>query len=412
MQKRHGCWKIALRKAPGEAALDGGGTPLIGSAVGGPLASGGRSLNLRTLSGVLAIVAALAAASGSFAQEIRIWPTACVTTDAVTLSDVAELRGLDAATVEALGPVVVHAAPREGGEILVRVSDVRGALADAGANLASITLCGNSRCQVSRPRHEPEPPVRKAAPSPKDPSRAKGKRPANKKAAAEAKAPVAASGTSLEAAMRRYIMAKAGGLDGKLEIRFSPANRRDLQIDGPQYRFDVRPRETQVVGLLSYEVDVYQGEELQRTVPIVAEVWLLKEVVSARRSINRGETVEGRDLCIEERRFSNANDVGLTELAAAIGQQSRTFIRPGEMLQPKHLETKPLIGRGDRVMIWSRRGGLVIKTTGRAQREGSIGDVIEVRRDGTKRKQDLLEAVVTGPATVSLDGARQLASSQ
>lgn len=412
MQRRHGCWKIALRGAPGEAALDEGGAPRIGLAAGTRLASGGRSLSLRALPGVLAVVVALAAASGSFAQEIRIWPTACVTKDAVTLADVAELRGLDAATVEALGSVVVHAAPREGGEILVRASDVRGALADAGADLASITLCGNARCQVSRPRHEPEPPVRKAAPSPKDPSRAKRKGQENKKAVAEATAPIAESGTSLEAAMRRHIMARAGGLEGKLEVRFSPANRRDLQIEGPQYRFDVRPRETQVVGLLSYEVDVYQGEELQRTVPIVAEVWLLKEVVTARRSINRGEMVQGRDLRIEERRFSNVNDVGLTDLAAAVGQQSRTFIRPGEMLQPKHLETKALVGRGDRVTIWSRRGGLVIRTTGRAQREGSIGDVIDVRRDGTKRKQDLLEAVVTGPATVSLDGARQVASSQ
>ncbi len=55
-------------------------------------------------------------------------------------------------------------------------------------------------------------------------------------------------------------------------------------------------------------------------------------------------------------------------------------------------------------------GGVEIKSTGKAQNAGALGDRIEVCRNGVKRKQDLIEAVVTGPKTVTVTDIRQVAS--
>jgi flagella basal body P-ring formation protein FlgA len=79
-------------------------------------------------------------------------------------------------------------------------------------------------------------------------------------------------------------------------------------------------------------------------------------------------------------------------------------------LRAEMLKTKPLVQRGDVVTIWARLGGVEIKTTGRAQAAGAMGEKITVCRDGTRRKQDLIEAVVTGPKTVALADERAVAS--
>jgi flagella basal body P-ring formation protein FlgA len=341
------------------------------------------------------------------AGEIRIWPSAVVTGDSVTLADLADLRGFDSSLTERLGQVVVQAAPAPGGEIVVKPGDVRGALAEANADLASIQILGSSRCKVSklRPPPEPKPTAKERTARPKFQPR---ERPAQEPPPRQEQEPAAASG-SLESSLRRFIASRVPDRDAKLEIRFSPANRDDLGLREPDYRFDIHPKDSRFIGLLSFEVDMIQKEQIERTVPIVAEVWLVKDVVVARRPINRGAGIEGRDLKLEQRRFSDMNSIGVTDLAAAAGQQCQQFIKPGEMLVPNWLQAKALIGRGDRVTIWSRQGGLVIKTSGMAQQSGALGEVIEVRRDGVKRKEDLIDAEITGPGTVTLSNARQVA---
>ena len=220
--------------------------------------------------------------------------------------------------------------------------------------------------------------------------------------------PVVQDGT-LEAALRRFITARIADRDAQLEIRFSPANRGTLDLASPEYTFKIHPRGDNALGLLSYEIDLIHAGQYERTSPVVAEVTMLKEVVVARRAINRGQTIEGRDLKLEKRRFSKIEDVGVTSLAAAMGQCAKGFMPEGTMLAARQIEEKPIIDRGDRVTIWSRRGPLVIKTTGHAQQDGRLGEVISVRRAGVTDRNDLIDAVVTGPATVSLDGAGRMA---
>jgi flagella basal body P-ring formation protein FlgA len=353
----------------------------------------------------LGLLLLLAAVTPAAAGELRVWPTAVVSGDKVTLADVAELSGFDSAAADRLSDIVVQAAPSAGGEIAVRINDIRGALAEANADLSSIQILGSSRCKVSKPRppREPAPPPIKAAES-REPS---PQRPA--KAALKIEQSIAVDPESLEAAVRQFIASRTPDPGGKLEIRFSPANRNDLQLRLGSDRIEIHPKEDRTIGLLSYEVDILRGEQVERTIPLVADVSLVKDVVVARRPINRGALIEGRDLRLEERRFADLESVGITDLAAAVGQQSARFVKPGEMLATNYVQAKAMIGRGDRVTIWNRQGSLLIKATGTAQQAGSLGETIAVRRDGSKKKEDVIDAEVTGPATVALIAARQVA---
>lgn len=349
------------------------------------------------------------------AGQIRLWPTAVVEQDSVILADVAELRGFDAATTEKLARAVLFDAPRPGGESILTSDELRQVLSEAGANLGEISFFGSSRCKVFRPPAPREVVTRTPIafkPEPRKPAR---KTPVAKPAPRVQHTPqkpitetIAAEGT-LERALREFITARADNTDGRLDIRFSPACADSLAMSAPPFRFEIHPRSTEKLGLLSFEVDAIQDGGEARTIPVVAEVALVRDVVVARRPINRGEPIEGRALKLEERRFTEESAIGLTELASAVGMRSKGFLRAGDMLTGREIENKPVVNRGQPVTIWMRQGGLVIRASGKAQQSGSLGDRIEVMRDGTHRKQDLVEAVVTGPGTVSVDRTTQVA---
>ena len=346
----------------------------------------------------LLIATVATAVSPTFGNEIRIWPTAFVRGESVTIGDVAELRGHDPVSMRRLSKLEVGFAPRYGGEILVRADDVRGALTKADVDLGAIRIFGSSRCKVSRPR-----PLRKTSQAPK----AKKQKPVRQKPKPVLKKKTVSAAT-LESELREYIAAWLPYVDGRLEIRFSPVPENGLALKRPEYDFNIRPQSRRKLGLISFVVDVRKKGEASRKIPVAAEVLLLEDVVVARRPINQGAIIAARDLKLERRRFDRADSIGLTDLSAAVGLRSRLFFRAGDMLDAEALEARPLIRRGEFVKILIRGDGLEIRTTGKAQQAGGVGDVITIRRDGAKRKQDLIEAVVSGPGLVTYQSAQQL----
>jgi len=346
----------------------------------------------------LAIVTLLtSAASTALGQEIRLWPTAIASGDTVTLRDVAQLRGFSAADKALLSKLVVHASPRPGGSVLVRTSDIRGAADDAEINFGRIRLVGASRCKASRPRAPRREAVRHPTPRRSQPTRPPPK----------LHRPESAPADSLEAQMRHFIAARVQD-DGQVEINFSPACREALALSSSRHRFKIRPQGTRTLGLMSFNVEITTDGEPARTAPIAAEAVLVKDVVVARRAINQGQIISGRDLKLQERRFLRMDAVGVTDLMVAVGSLSGRFYRPGDMLDARGLKSRPLVRRGERVEILIAGDGLEIKTSGKAQASGALGDSIAVRRDGSKRRQDVIEAVVTGPGVVMFRGDRRV----
>jgi len=354
---------------------------------------------------LLAVVLSTAPAGAVLGGEIRIWPHGEVTGATIKLRDVAGLRDFDRAESERLGELVVHGAPHQGGTLLVHVSDLRGALHEADVNLADVRIFGSSRCKVSRPRIPNKQDVPRASRSPKPPVQRPPRR-LQEQDRADQPEPAP---DSLESALRQYIAARLADEAAKLETRFSPAARRELALGGPKYRFTIHPPEGRKLGLVGFEIDVHEAGKPDRAVAVAAEIMLVKEVVVARRPINQEQIISGRDLKLEERRFADVGRVGLTDLSSAIGLQCQRFLREGTMLEAEWLRSEPLVRRGQYVKILMRGEGVEIRTTGKSQQAGALGDVISVRRDGSRRQQDLIEAMVSGPGLVTYRGARHVA---
>lgn len=346
----------------------------------------------------------------ALAGEVRIWPTAVVSDREVTLKDVAEFVDFSRAARDQLEATIVAPSPCEGGEALLTIEDVRRALVDGGANLADVRLLGASRCKVSRPLGAPRrvsPPMRSSAGNTN--VQHKTKRDATAQPV-QGKVRASRDARTLETAVREFLAARLAELPGRVDVRFSRTNRSDLALPAESHQFDIHAASPVAPGLVTLEAQARSADGATRVIPLVAEVAVLREVVVARRPINRGRTIESADLALQERRFTETADIGLTELSAAAGQRARDFIPAGAMVTAGSLEAAPVVERGDAVTIWIRRGGVVVKASGRAQQAGGLGDVISVRREGAKRKQDLIEAVVTGPGTVTISDSTRLAS--
>ena len=353
--------------------------------------------------------------SAARADDVRMWPTATVDREVITVGDVAELSGVIAER-ERLSETVVHAAPLPGAELRIGVADVREALAERNADLAAINFIGASACRVSRAR-APEPPkpviVReKRAPSstrrvkhtPHKTNRTPD--PGNKQIEEQ---PVV---ETVEAALRQYIEAHAAMQGGKLEIRFGSAQRDVLRLPLSECRVDIQPDNPDDVegwlGMRTFRVDVTRADQKTTPVAIIAEIAMIRPVVVAKRPINLGQKIEAAALRVESRRFDDVRKMGITDMRAAIGQTAAQFIDVNAMVMPKALAAAPVVKRGETVTIW-RRGGVQIRLTGKAQADGMLGSTIKVRRNGSKNARELLDAVVTGPGTVELSDAIQVA---
>jgi len=331
----------------------------------------------------------VAAAWGADAADtirLWVWPQCVVDGDVVTLADVVSLSGLSADVRKAAESARICDAPEPGRDVEVTIGQIRRALPAAGLNPARVCLAGAARCRVTRPAsvgtaRNAEKTGRKRPDSSDDNAWPEG---------------------CLAEAIRRYFDQRLAYLGGTVEVRFSPACKAALSIRGDDLKFKIYPRSSAVLGLVSLEVEVTDARGRSRLIPVVAEVSLLREVVVARRAINRGAVIRQQDVRLEERRFNRLERIGLTDLAAAIGQQARRYIARGEMITARDIRPRPLVRRGEYVTVWLERAGLTLRASAKALQDGTYGQRIEVRAEPGGQ---VYTAVVTGPKTVRVPGS-------
>jgi len=342
--------------------------------------------------GLAAVGPALGAegtSAGPTWPTVRIWPEAVVQADRVKLADLASVTGLARSEAEAMLQVEVGLAAKPGQARRISIDEIRKALTAGGVNLAAVCLVGAAECRVYR-------------------AKAAEERPDSRRQAEKRTAPVEPSRNTLASAVRRFLQQRLAHLGGKVEVRFGAAGKAALGICGKDVTFRVRPRGNALLGLVAMDADVLEGGRLVKTVPIVAEVALLRRVAVARRAINRGAVIRNEDVRLEERRFRRLERIGLTDVAAAVGQQAKRYIARGEMIDARDIRPLPLVKRGDYVTVWLKRGGLVIRGSAKALQSGTYAQRIEVRAEPGGQ---VYTAVVTGPKTVQADLPAQEAAS-
>jgi len=340
----------------------------------------------------LLVLATSALASPAEAGTVRLWPSAVVVDSSIRLADLCELRDFEPARGRQLAELVIGHAPPPGGSRVIHLEMIRSALGAGGANMATITLRGSTRCAVTRPS-----PIAEAEPT----SQAASTFRPDAETGDVPRVPTPPEGPrTLRQAVIDQINEALARYGGRAEVVFDRTSTQALDLSGPTYSFNVRRRGSSPLGLVQLEVDVISERGTLQTVPVVAQVSLVRPALVARRSINQGAVIQPQEVDLVPLTFSRTDNLGIGDTAQVIGQRAKRFIAAGTLIDLSLIESVPLVTRGQLVTLTSVAGAVRVVTTAKALEDGLLGETIAVRAADDRRVE--FDAVVVGPGAVDI----------
>ncbi|MAE67683.1 MAG: flagella basal body P-ring formation protein FlgA [Phycisphaeraceae bacterium] len=317
------------------------------------------------------------------ANTVRLLEEAWVESRDIRLRDVALIEGPDA---DRLGERVVARLPDGADRARLELSRLREALELPGLNAGELSIGGLRRCTVNL---EP-------APAP---------------AVANSESPVKLdSPVTIRDHLEELLAERAGVPRQELEFRYTARERMILGASAESELIDLLPTGRRRLGPTTVVIHRRSGPQIQVR-PVVVHPAL---VVVVRRTIRRGELISPDGIAIEEVRLQRDRGPALNRLRDAVGRVARITLRPGAVLYSDLVRAPYLVRRNEPVTVTCAVGGLEMTVTGRAEQDGSLGEVVfisndrakgQARRKGRRSVNARFRARVTGPGRAETEPA-------
>lgn len=321
---------------------------------------------IRRIAPALALV--VAAASGAARADEPLWAVlrdrAEVKGLALTLGDVADVGGLDAAAVLAAAGLPLGRTPPPGQSRLLLAETVAALLDKARPEGPRITLRGAAAVCVSAPQ-------------------------------------LALSSEEVAALARRALANLLGDRAGP--ARIEPSNR-PAPLTAPagrwSTRFEVAPlRDPEPAGLVRLTVQAVVDGTIVAGVDADFVVHRSRPVVVARTDLHPGRPVESSQLAVETREAGGRGETSISDPSLAVGLVPKNRILAGSAVAERDFRRPPAVQRNDPVIVQVRAGNLTVRGEGIALGDGSPGDVIPVR---TVPGRQVVQAQVVDSRTVAV----------
>ncbi len=332
-----------------------------------------------TLRATITLMLLCSVAAGETAW-VRLRDEAFVEDAAVTLGQVADVAG-DAALAE----LVVAQFSGDQPQTVTRLA-IREKLTEAGVNWGKVSLSGHTQCRVRR--------LAAVATSP-TPSLALS----NPTQAVEAHSPL-----TLREKLTLWLEEFTASSRDDLRITLSRTDEAKLRRVALEERWEFEPSSPVRQGRLPLTARRYEGDAVTESLTLTVDVSRRVLAVVTTRSLDRGAAITEQDVEVQEVFVSDVRGLPLTEVTAAVGQHAGASLRAGSVVYAQHLRSPVLVSRGDVVTVRSITGSLVLKTLARAQQDGTMGQLIELRNE---RSRGVMTAKVVGPLECVAVGATQ-----
>ena len=132
---------------------------------------------------------------------------------------------------------------------------------------------------------------------------------------------------------------------------------------------------------------------------VPAQVHLYRDVVVARRPLQRNSTIETADITLAERDVGLLNQGYLTSLDQALGNKLTRPLQPDQVLLPSQISPAEVVRKGDQVVISAKNSTINVRMPGEALSDGALGSQIRVKNQRSGR---VIRARVTGPGQVEV----------
>jgi flagella basal body P-ring formation protein FlgA len=323
---------------------------------------------------LLALPAALACASTTFADTIALRPSARVAPgDPVTLADIAELKGDEA---QRFAEVEIARGADKAFEI--EIAAVREKLAGAGAKGTTLHFAGER--VVVRPSRTPKVDAKPIAPA------AAARAAAPEEAEGIDPALYAGNGTPLGVVCE--LLRNAFGADASaLRLHISAADHAKL-APKPGFRHEVSARSAIKSDFVSFEIAALNGDHQVSRERVRVSVRLIREVCVATDAARRGRPLTGEAFTVETREIAPS----VAERAALPSALANTSLArsldAGVVIAGEDLVKGIAIRRNDRVIVRRELGLVAIELEAIAQQDGRLGERILLQRAGSPRDRN------------------------
>lgn len=189
----------------------------------------------------------------------------------------------------------------------------------------------------------------------------------------------------LHGELEEFVRARADSRVNRFEIPDLAAfDQLGFAAEGVELSLRTR-RVGRLIGRVPVTVILKRGDsELKRGV-VTVRLRAVESVMVANRGLSRGEVVGAQDFRRASRDVSDLRSPPITQASDLLGMRVRQSIQAGNVWQPRHLETVPVVKRGERVRLRLVSGGLQIDGAGKAGEDGRAGDWIRVLNDASRR---------------------------
>jgi flagella basal body P-ring formation protein FlgA len=311
--------------------------------------------------GLLILVGlAVAAAASSDAAEIQFRGKCQPKETVAMLGDVADIRSSDAAEAKMLAAIELFPTPAAGQQRVVRSEEIEKLLSYRPVNLARHRFSGAVEVVVCGPDGSGE--------------------------SLAAKPVSASTARKAENAVRSAIVAylkKTVGDEQPWNVELQLTNVQARMVPAEGRRMAVAGGQSPYTGRQTFDVIVENGTRSERFA-VEATVAAQDQVVVAAVAIPRGALIRESDVALVSH-VANARPGAARSLDLVVGREATRAIAKDTVVQTQAVSQPLLVHGRDIVTVYSRCGGVTVRTTARARQDGSQGDLIAVESLADRR---------------------------
>ena len=135
------------------------------------------------------------------------------------------------------------------------------------------------------------------------------------------------------------------------------------------------------------------------TLYVTVKVEVNKNILVAKRRLERGRIISKGDFRLEKRMVSGLHRGYIEKPENAVGSVLKLTLKRGAVISPGQLRRPPEVMRGSQVTILGRAGGIEVRMSGKALSDGAMGQRIKVQNSSSSRQ---VEGTVVASGTVEV----------
>ena len=203
---------------------------------------------------------------------------------------------------------------------------------------------------------------------------------------------------TLRSVLRADLSVRLSLAEGQVQLAFDPRDESALNLAEPAFKFNVEPRRVRDLGEVAWDVTIVSDTGSRKAqIRATARAW--QQQVLLTKPLARGQVIQASDVTARRSLVDRLPGGALLAADQVVGQVAAREMRAGTLVTGALVEALPMAKVGQFITVTLSRGGVRIKSVGKAMEGGSFGQTIRVKNEATR---DVYQVVLTGPQEATL----------